>query len=625
MGLTLRMGFERHTERLLVCTSIFFALTATPVMVLGYTNKLWPAPLAACSLVTSLIAFVVSARGNTFRKHVEAIIEEATLLAFLPLEGLGLAVKARSFVVLGLIASIVLAAGSLVLTILAPSECHDGFFYHEPMVGFAIQNHGFQMVELPQQVVVQQVNGFPRLCESLALWFCIFTDRRLIEIGNTLVAPGMIFMTYALAHRVCRDKVPCMGWGAAFLLIPAVHSQLRTTLIDCQVAFFLVSAIYFATQTRLMTRDVLACSLNLGLCLAAKGTGLVWCPPIAIILLVRFIMQGEASQTWRRFALLAGSNVILAAIASITLVRNYIAFRNPVWPVSYEIRSLGISWPGLLSMERMGAVRSLSALIDMKYHHPTGGVGDIIVRDYGYGVPWVIVPLVLLAFVVFFVRWLRRGSSAQWSGIDGQMVLLFGLLALYWKLPPGPTVARYNLHLVAIAMTCVAALASLIRKSERFHEGAVAATLVLSLVTWYWTRFFHGVDLTSAGMSRMLHATAAERATMNAVKFQMPQATAKAREAELGPGDRIAFTDEELFIGTLWNERFDNHVEYHRFRDPVSFIERLDERCVKWVVVGQKSAAQLTLRKYASDWSEVGVAVTESNTLAYRRVRPCPE
>lgn len=618
------MGFERQTERLLICTSIFFALTTTPVMVLGYTNKLWPVSLALCAFFTSLVAFVVSAQGTTLRKQAQAIVEACGSLALVPLEGLRLALRARSFVLLGLVAAVVLAVGSLVITILAPSECYDGFFYHEPMVGFAIQNHGFQMVELPRQVVVQQVNGFPRLCESLALWFCILTDRRLIELGNTLVTPGLVFVTYALAHRVCRDKVPCMGWGAALLLVPAVHSQIRTTLIDCQVAFFLLTAIYFATQMRLQARDVVACSLSLGLCLASKGTALVWGPPIAIVLLVRYIMQADPGHTWRRFALLAGSNVALVAIASITLVRNYLSFGNPVWPVSYQFQALNIYWPGLLSMARMGAVQPLSVLINTKYHHPTGGVGDIIVRDYGYGVPWIVVPLVLLAFVFFFFRWFRRGLSDQWSGFEGHTLLLFALIALYWKLPPGPTVARYNLHIVAIAMACIAALSTILRKSERFHESAVSATLVLSLVTWYWTDFFHGLDLTFADVSRMWHATPAERATMNVAKFQMPPATAKAREAELGPGDRVAFTDEELFIGVLWNERFDNHVEYHPFREPTSFVAHLDERCVKWVVVGQKSPGRVALQARAEDWREVGIAVKESGTLAFRRIRPCP-
>src|SRR5262249_7274412 len=136
-------------------------------------------------------------------------------------------------------------------------------------------------------VMVQQVNGFPRLCESVAIWFCIFTDKTLIEIGNTLAAPGLVLATYALVRRYCSDAALSMGWGAALLLVPANYSQLRTSLIDVQVGFFLVAALHFATRPALRFKDAVAATGLLCLLVGSKGTALVWAPPIVLVLYVR--------------------------------------------------------------------------------------------------------------------------------------------------------------------------------------------------------------------------------------------------------------------------------------------------------------------------------------------------
>jgi hypothetical protein len=78
---------------------------------------------------------------------------------------------------------------------------------------------------------------------------------------------------------------------------------------------------------------------------------------------------------------------------------------------------------------------------------------------------------------------------------------------------------------------------------------------------------------------------------MNFGQFQMPRDTARSREQELGPGDLVVFTRDELFIGVLWNDRFDNRVAYMPFEGPESFLARLDEACAKWVLVGKAGGA----------------------------------
>ena len=57
------------------------------------------------------------------------------------------------------------------------------------MVAFAIQNHGFSMVDLPFGGA-QKINVYPRLCEMTQLWFVIFTDRRVIDMVSHVGRDG---------------------------------------------------------------------------------------------------------------------------------------------------------------------------------------------------------------------------------------------------------------------------------------------------------------------------------------------------------------------------------------------------------------------------------------------------
>lgn len=624
LGVTVRADLEGRAESFVAWTALFYALITAPVMALGYAGALWPWALAAASLVTSSATFFASARGRDLRAHTREIARAARGFVTMPWDGVRLAVRAGSFVTLGLAAATLAIVGSLVLTYLAPSESWDSFFYHEPMVGFALQNHGFRMVDLPPSVVVQQVNGFPRLCQSLALWFVVFTDRTLIEIGNTLAAPGLMLSMYSLARRRGADAVSAMGWAAALLLTPAMYSQLRTALIDVQVGFFLVAALHFATRPVVRLREALVATLCLALLLGSKGTALVWAPPLALVVAVRLWRSAREGRRRAALALIAGGGVALAGVASLTLVRNHLAFGNPLWPVSYQIPALHISWPGLISMEKMGAAMSVRELLAQKYHHPTGGVGDILARDYGYGVPWVVVPLAAAAIVVAAIRSIRGRLRREPDPVAEDAALVAGLGLLFLGLPPGPTVARYNVELMAIAMACVAYLASSLRGAPRLHEGAVACTLILSVVPWVWTGFLGGLEVDVEDITLLLRRSAQERASMNFASFQMPAEVARRREQELGPGDLVVFTQDEIFIGVLWNHRFDNRVEYLPFEGARSFLSRLDERCAKWVIVGRQSGGRSALEAHAATWQQVGVAVRQDSTLAYRRVGACP-
>lgn len=106
---------------------------------------------------------------------------------------------------------------------------------------------------------------------------------------------------------------------------------------------------------------------------------------------------------------------------------------------------------------------------------------------------------------------------------------------------------------------------------------------------------------------------------MNVADFQMPPETARAREAELGPGELVVFTQEMAFPGVLWNHRMSNRVEYVELTGAPAFLAEIEARHPKWMVVGAKSPGHAVLAAQPAAWEYVGVACTQDQTVAFRR------
>ncbi len=95
----------------------------------------------------------------------------------------------------------------------------------------------------------------------------------------------------------------------------------------------------------------------------------------------------------------------------------------------------------------------------------------------------------------------------------------------------------------------------------------------------------------------------------------MPYATVRARDQELGPGDRVAFTGDATWLATLWNNHFSNVLEYAHFDDAAHFRSVTWVKEDKWVVVGSSSDARKALDSRPTQWQLVGDAGSHDNTV----------
>jgi hypothetical protein len=611
LGLALRIKPSGRAE-VGIATALFFAaLIGMPVLGLGYANVLWRATLAPTSLALFVGVFWLLARKDGARALLVSCGAALRDLAALPLDALRESLRARSLVFVGLLVAAALIGISFVLTYLIEFCRWDDEIYHTPIVGWAIQHHGFAIVDAPKPGV-GGTNGYPKLCEGLCLWFVFFTDKTLLELPATLFAPPMLLCVYGMARRFT-DRVCAMGFAVVILLVPHTWRQFCSSYADMEMAFFLLAATYWATScTEQRFRNTLMCSVAMALAAGSKTTWLLFVPPVAFVAYARLIRRHFASRRRDVVLALAGSAVSVLGVGALCVGRNWWHYKNPVWPVAYDIPKIGIHWPGLFTPEEY---RGHDPSVMEGFGIPKGGMRDVMRHGYGLAITWLGGPVGLAAIVawgVAVVRGLFRGRlSESVLGIGAVMIPCLVWLAV------GPNFGqpRYNLHVVgALLIACAWWVGG--PRSERLREGLLGAMLVLSLIPLFWVNDANVASLEEE-RERLLHPFANRPYSLHP-SFDLLE---REKYEELGPGDEVVFSDGVAFPGLLWNFDFSNRVDYVEFAGTGDFLAKLAELDPKWVCVGEGGSARKTLEQ-TNQWVLVGRTNPGLGELAFRRREP---
>jgi hypothetical protein len=601
---------SRPVEAGLAAGLVFFAILSAPVLLLGYAHRLEAPSLALASAVLNGGAFAAVKGKRTMVEHLRRCGRLAVDLTRLPIRAVGLTSRARSFALAAVLAASAMIAYALVVTALVPVSSWDGFLYHEPIVGFALQNHGFEPVHLPSNGAVQATNGYPRLCEALSIWFVIFTDRTLVELPNVLAAPPLVLGAYALCRRQ-GDRVGSIAWASALVLVPQFWAQLCQVYIDVLVGFFTVAAMYFATRPELRIRDAISAACALALLGGSKFSALSLVPIIGAVAAFRLLRAHLGSRPLATLAALVGSLAVLTLVPGVQLVRNLHDFGDPVWPVSIG------RWHGLGSMREYVSDTPLRETLAIAYDTPIAGLGDVILRGYGYALAWVVLPIGLVAVVVLSLASLREAVDGRnygvTRGLGWLMVLtIAGILT-------APTLngrnARYNFHLVAGVM---AALGWATRRPAwlRVREGMIGATVFLSLLPFSFVGTYKWAwgmtdDVASIFLHPWAHHAYVEHPTFDLL--------GKEREEEVHAGDTVVFDRGIFFVGALWNFRYSNVVRYVHSDTPGQFLERIRVEKPVWVAVGDgDNRKELERRR---EWELVGTIAGSDDEQVFRRRR----
>ncbi len=617
LGLAVRSEPSGRAELGVIASAAFLGQLVAPVFVLGYAGVLTATSIGLAATVSFLVVFALLVRGRSWRTYLRECAQAFESLARLPLEALREALRARSLVTVGLLYAGMILLACIPLTVFVPNETYDGFLYHEPIVGFALQNHGFATVDLPPIQAVQAANGYPHAAEALALWFVVFTDKTLIELPNNLAAPAMMLAAYALARRY-GDRLTAVGWACVLFLLPQVWSQLCQTLVDIEVAFFALVAVYFATRPVYRVRDAWWATVGMALLIGSKGTGLVMVPPIALLAYARLLAVHWRTRRLPAIASVGGGGLLVIAVGITAPLRNWLVYGNPVWPVTYENRAFGIRWSGLQPLSEQVVDAPLRELLDIAHGIPVGGMHDVIARGYGYAFIWVLLPVGCAAMVVGLVAAvlerlrLRERSLASNLG----MVLLLVLVGAVTAPTLAGQNARYNTHLVACLMAAATWLLAG-RSWARTREGVLAACIVLSIIPLYWMQGIGWYWVSTEHPDDVLRHPLQSRTALERPAFDL---LAQKRNAEVLPGDWVVFNQDVAFVGALWNFDFSNKVKYVKYDSGSQFVADTERCSPKWIAVGKESDARKAVER-TGRWELVGEIIHDGDVVFRRRAK----
>ncbi len=474
----------------------------------------------------------------------------------------------------------------------------DALWYHVPMTHLAIQEGTLAWVDTP----VQWTEGNPRIVELLAAWNCIFArDNRFDDspqLALVFLGAGVVA---AWARQVGASRPIAAALGATWVALPPMFLQLHSSHNDIAYNAFFTAAVYFASRTP-TRRDRWMCYTAFGLFVGSKYVGPFHLALLAPYLIARAGLEvwSAGGARWRRVVDVALSFALFLLLAIPKYVQNWTHRRNPMWPFTWQIRSLNLRFPGIGSLEQyyshndtdspmfFGAPHAFTDLIsswfdDNPFFHPTvsrGGFGPVF--------RWLLLPCVLLV-VIDLLR------SRNWRRSLLVIVLFVQSLMVPFAFYPRFVMGSATASLVAFAI---------VYSESRRRLARIGLAGALVALTWVGYRdAYRGFIVYPRYVERARAASTDERAALQIDTFIIPTRWALARERELNHGDVFAYDESVHFLGDLFNHNYDSRVTFvSSAGDPSAYVQRLRRLRARWVGVTGGSPAERVVREAGGEF-----------------------
>jgi len=605
----------RRSELALGFAITLAALIAMPIHVLGVLGWLGRRSAVIAPAATAIGFALLATRLGTRSAALDA--RRCRALFTLPFEALRVAWRARSVAVVTLLVAGAVVLHALVSGYLLPNDAWDGIWYHDLMIGGALDAGGYAPIPLPRDLI-QQANGFPRSAESTSLFLACVLDRRIVEWTNTLAALPLFAATYLVVRRFSRRRATALGFAALVVLVPGCALELRSTYVDVYAAAWLVAATHYATRPKLDGAAALFGALSLALLATSKSSALVTAPVLALILSWRLLRSGV-----RAAPLAAGGiAIVVAASFALTYARNAVNFGSPLWPYAVRSPALGISWPGVMTTTQANMNASIPETLRAVFfpHRPGRDFADVRIGGFGEAFAWVTLPLALAGVCLALADVARRERRRRHAARALSLLAIVGPALLGTALSPAIWSARYQLGAVALLAAPALYLLSACRVSH-LANGALAAATTLACV--HLARL--DPPLGGASLQKLytyVGRSAADRGTAPIAPWTLSSQVAKARDAELGPRTCVVFGDGVAFPSVLYTERFEGHLEYVGDLDAPAIARHIERAHPTWIVAAPGEPLDGYLVHHANAWERIGEASQNRRTYAYRRRVP---
>jgi hypothetical protein len=578
-AVTLRLGVQHASEKLLAAVVLGHLFILAPVYVLGALSALTSINAALGTLAVSGLALVVVGHGRSMAQVLAEI---------------GQAVRQFRFDLTRFMASApgrahlagVLAVGMTGLIVWLTLTCYfapsfrgyDAPWYHEPITAFAIQEHGLHVPAVPQRLFY--VASLTRGSELMSAWLVLISgSRALIELPSIV---GDLHACAMLTAAACFALARPVSRGALLALVAA--------------------------------------SLAVSMKLYALGPGAV----LAGTALQRLLLaEGRTALRSPAAAILV---LVAAGVALATPLRNAMVFGNPLYPVSVSVPFVGRALAGPIGTtsrdlemtppwgELLQLVFQPLATYETNFAHFVEVHLPIEVApafNYGYAIPTFGLGLAAVALMQFAWDSMRarasragriqlRRTELETARLASAAVVVLAVAAFFFVFPIS-RLARY----LGFVFACTGALAAtaLVDRRVRLAGDALLVAAVIAQLL-----------LASTQVPRLLYSPAeiwqlaqmprSERELARAYGAFASSDAARFRDQVLAKGTIVLFGDDVLEPGPLWNSSMSNRVEYlPGDGDPT---EAADRRGATLVACTRGSHRCVAMEQRSDAWTLVG-------------------
>lgn len=584
--------------------------------------------LSALTLGATTAALCVGTLGFLRRQEGAAVFRDQNAIMWTQLRGL-VAGLWRAMRLAGLPLSLVVVTTAMLwvwwlfaTTVSPPRGNSDALFYHEPIVAYMLQLGDLSAIDLPPRL--QRINGFPRFCQMMQLWFAAFTGRTFVEWPNIFSHVLAVSSTYALLRKVEVQKSAAITWAFSFSVTPGVVRLTDGIMVDVHTSALTFAAAALVLVPSISWRTSVLASCAIGVLVGTKYTSLSVAFVLSVLLIVRMWPLAKELSSRRATALYLTTAVPVVASLAVVLGRNYVLFQNPLYPAGIHIDALGIAWKAPMSMEN--ALASGKGL-------PPAGVLDkwtespfrvdawtnpsARVEDYGIGAVFMVWPLTSVAMLrALWMTWQRK--KAGLALLTPSLATVWGLsltVLTAWLTFPSFVRGRYYLAVLGLMFALTAWLFARPKLRGVGRQMAFAAQ-VMVLISLVFASREQWVALPSAVWAR-LKVPANERDFTERQLVTLQSALGHARLKEMTAGKKIGFDDAKL-PGVFWNDDYTNEVMWLGNGDP---LKRAEELKVDWLFLYRKGVD--ARNPLAKNWQKIGKVMGGRPGLPgvmYRRV-----
>lgn len=381
----------------------------------------------------------------------------------------------------------------MVLMVLAEGfpRGYESSSYHLPIALNIIQTHSLNLWDH------HPIHAYPANASILYAYLMTFLPERFVSLGSYIFLPVLVLTIYQIAHKAGADPSASLLVSLGILTIPIIVLPAFSANADIGGLALIAVAIYFVMDANLPPLRFAVAGLAMGLALGFKSQNLI----VTVFLPLAIVWQAWTmvlvEQRWVRLravmyhgSLYGGCALVMA---SFWLVRSYVEFHNPLYPVYIAPIFDVLGWsPASFGAEHLATIETQYFWVRSswewliypwvewhyagQYYNDNAGLGSFFAAT---------VPVAFVYALYNMFKGVTGSGNKSWA--QARFILIAGgicVLGVWWGF--GERQPRYAVSAIVFLLPLVAVcLSSVAGRSRRAFEGIATVSIL-----WMFFVFF---------------------------------------------------------------------------------------------------------------------------------------